>query len=203
MRHGDLALSPLTWAHVRLGWVEIIDSLKSLLETGTPMPPVDAIGGKFDASEIEADWHRQQAIAANSSVWDILGNDVGTPDEVDQLLSRAYAAAYHWARASGRTAANDARASWLLSRCCVVVGQPELALHHADQSMAAVRAGDLDDFDLAYAHEARARSMAALGRLDEAQVEHVAATSTTVSNADDREIFESDLSSEPWFDLPV
>ena len=32
--HGDLAQSPKTWANVEHGWVWILDSLKSLLETG-------------------------------------------------------------------------------------------------------------------------------------------------------------------------
>ena len=36
--HGDLAHSPLTWAHVKDGWVWIIDALKTLLETGRPLP---------------------------------------------------------------------------------------------------------------------------------------------------------------------
>ena len=36
--HGDLAYSPLTWAHVKDGWVWILDALKTLLETGHPLP---------------------------------------------------------------------------------------------------------------------------------------------------------------------
>ena len=199
--------------HVRLGWVEIIDSLKSLLETGEPMPSVDTTesgsgagnsAGGIDgntAAEITGGWHRQQAIEANNSVWDLLGDSVTTGDQVDDLLGRAYAAAYHWARASGTSVANAARASWLLSRCCAVVGHAEVALHHADQCMAAVRSGELADFDLAYAHEARARSLAALGRTDEALAERHAAMSTVVVDPDDRSIFESDAAAEPWFGL--
>lgn len=33
LRHGDLALSPKTWENVRLGWVRVIDGLKTWLET--------------------------------------------------------------------------------------------------------------------------------------------------------------------------
>jgi Activator of Hsp90 ATPase homolog 1-like protein len=36
--HGDLAYSPLTWAHVKDGWVWVIDALKTLLETGKSLP---------------------------------------------------------------------------------------------------------------------------------------------------------------------
>jgi uncharacterized protein YndB with AHSA1/START domain len=38
--HGDLALSPLTWANVKDGWVWILNGMKSLLETGHPLPRV-------------------------------------------------------------------------------------------------------------------------------------------------------------------
>ena len=34
-------MSPKTWESVRIGWVAILDSLKSLLETGEPLPSVD------------------------------------------------------------------------------------------------------------------------------------------------------------------
>ena len=38
--HGDLALSPLTWANVKDGWVWILNGMKSVLETGKQLPPV-------------------------------------------------------------------------------------------------------------------------------------------------------------------
>ena len=40
LRHGDLALSPKTWANVRLGWVAVIDGLKTVLETGESLPDI-------------------------------------------------------------------------------------------------------------------------------------------------------------------
>lgn len=126
-----------------------------------------------------------------------------TPDEVDDLLGCAYAAAHHWRRADRRGPEHAARASWLLSRTHAVLGQGELALHHADQCAATVAAAGLADFDLAYAHEARARALACLGHLDEAAVELAAARAVEVADAEDREIVESDLASDPWFGLTV
>ena len=146
----------------------------------------------------DAAMHRAQAIAANNSVWELL--DAESPD-VTELLSRAYAASYHWARAADRTAANSARASWLLSRCHVVCGHGELALHHADECAAVVAEAGLRDFDLGYAHEARARALAALGSDTEARVELDLAQSVEIADPDDRQIFEYDLSSPPWFGL--
>ena len=87
----------------------------------------------------QAELHRSQAVAANNSVWELLGDD--SPD-VTELLSRAYAASYHWERAARRGPENAARAAWLLSRCHVVLGNGDLALHHADECAAVVDCGD-------------------------------------------------------------
>ena len=142
--------------------------------------------------------HRAQAIDANNSVWELLDSD---PPDTTELLSRAYAASYHWARAADRTPANAARASWLLSRCHAVLGQAELALHHADECAVAVAEAGLQDFDLGYSHEARARALAALGRTDEASAELEAARAVEIADEHDREVFESDLAAPPWFGL--
>ena len=202
MRHGDLAMSPKTWESVRVGWVGILDSMKTLLETGEPLPPVDT-GERAGASEVEGKWHRMQGVAANNSTWELLDGRPLTDDEADDLLGRAYAATYHWRRAEGATAVNAARGSWLVSRCHAVLGHGELALHHARRSSAHVQeAGDLAaDFDHAYAHEATARALACLGRLDEARAELALANAVEIADPEDRAIVESDLKSEPWFGL--
>ena len=148
----------------------------------------------FDAAA-----HRRLAIDANNSVWELLDGRVHSADEVDELLSRAYAAAYHWQRAADRGPQNLARASWLLSRCHVVLGHGELALHHADRAAQVVADAGLRDFDLGYAHEGRARALACLGRLEEAAREFESARAVDVADADDREVFEGDLAAEPWF----
>lgn len=147
--------------------------------------------------------HRRVAVEANNSVWELLDGRVYTPTDVDELLARAYAAAYHWNRATDRGPANDARAAWLLSRCHAVLGHGDLALHHADRTLAVVDSAGLADFDLAYAHEARARALACLGRFDEANAELAAARAVPVAEADDRTLVESDIASEPWYGLSV
>ena len=38
--HSNLEHSPLTWENVKDGWVWILDSMKTLLETGQPLPRV-------------------------------------------------------------------------------------------------------------------------------------------------------------------
>jgi hypothetical protein len=149
----------------------------------------------------DAALHRRLGVEAFNATWELLDGREYTPEEVDEVLSRAYASFYHWQRAESRAPENDARGSWLLSRCHVVLGQGDLALHHADHCAAVTVEAGLVDFDLGYAHEARARALACLGRIDEAVVEYAAARSVDVADADDREIFESDLAAEPWFGL--
>src|SRR5215510_9658821 len=64
--HGDLAFSPLTWASVQNGWVWILDSLKSLLETGEPLPDETA-NAPEKVDDSNGQWHRSQAMEANNS----------------------------------------------------------------------------------------------------------------------------------------
>lgn len=205
LRHGDLALSPLTWEHVRLGWVEVIDSLKSYLETGEPLPAVDTADGPLDQSEIEGNWHRAQAIEANNSSWELLDGRNLTGDEIDELLERVYTAAYHWRRARGATVVNRARASYLISRAHAYCGHGELSLHHADRCSDLVSSApdDMADFDHAYAYEARARALACLGRTTEAGEMRRRAASVKIADEQDRAIVEADLAAEPWFGVPA
>lgn len=203
LRHGDLALSPKTWANVRLGWVQVIDGLKTLLETGESLPGVDIDDGPIDPADIEGNWHRAQAVTANNSTWQLLGSDDLSADEADDLLQRAYAAAYHWRRAGGAAPINAARAAWLVSRAHVVLAQGDVALHHARRcaELTGEAGDDAADFDHGYAHEAQARALACLGRHDEALVEYQAASACEVGDDDDRSIFRADLDAEPWFGL--
>ena len=201
--HRDLALSPKTSESVGYGWTWVLDSLKSILETGEPLPgraldpPVDA-GASDDA---EGEWHRRMGVDAFNSSWELLGRDGLSTEEADDLLGRAYTSAHHWRRAARRGSENDARGSWLLSRAHAVLGHGEAALYHADRCAEHVAAGGLADFDLAYAHEARARALACLGRLDEAATELATARTVPIADDDDRSILEGDLTAGPWYGL--
>jgi uncharacterized protein YndB with AHSA1/START domain len=207
--HRDLGLSPVTSSSVAAGWNWVLQSMKTLVETGEPLPgsaPSDDVASEAANTSIEdaaAEAHRKAGIDANNSAWELLGRDDLTPEEIDDLLGRVYAAAYHWRRAARRGPENAARASWLISRAHAVLGQGELALHHADQCLAATTAADLHDFDLAYAHEARARALACLDRFDEAAVELKAAHAVPIADDEDRSILVVDLASEPWYGLAI
>ena len=164
--HGDLARSPLTWAHVKDGWVWILDGLKTLLETGEDLPPATSGQGAV-IDDAAGDWHRAQGIECNNSLWDLIGTADRTAGDDEEMLRRAYSSAYHWQRAKGTGPANEARALYMLAKVHLLVGHAERSLHYADASLAQCQQFGLVDFDLAYAHEARARALRALGREDE------------------------------------
>jgi uncharacterized protein YndB with AHSA1/START domain len=189
--HGDLALSPLTWANVKDGWVWILNGMKSLLETGKQLPPV--ADDQDSAEAAEPDWHRAQGIEANNSLWELFDKADRTDANVEEMLRRAYAAAYHWQRAGGAGPQNEARADYMIAKALLFSGQPEAALRSADRCLAVCRDHGLTDFDLAYAHEARARALRALGREQEAAQAWAAATAVPIAEQDDRDIVAADF----------
>jgi uncharacterized protein YndB with AHSA1/START domain len=195
--HGDLAFSPLTWARVRYGWIWILDGLKTLVETGEDLPAIAEEDGPVgDGADIAADWHRAQGVECNNSTWEMIEAE-RTPENDEEMLRRAYASTYHWARAKGRKPENDARGQWLLAKAHLLAGLPERSLHYADTSMSLCKQHGLADFDLAYAHEGRARALRALGRDKEAMKEWDAAKAVPIADDEDREILEKDLAEGP------
>jgi len=195
--HGDLAFSPLTWANVRYGWVWILDGLKTLIETGEELPrATEGEQPNGDSDDVSADWHRAQGVECNNSAWEMIEAE-RTPENDEEMLRRAYASTYHWARAKGRTPANDARGQWMLAKVHLLAGLPERSLHYADICMRLTRENKLVDFDLAYAHEARARALRALGQESEAMTEWAAAKAVPIADDEDRTILEKDLAEGP------
>ena len=193
--HGDLAASPLTWASVRTGWPWVLDGLKTVIETGQSLPPLavepDAPVDALRA--VDGVWHRTQATSAHQETWELLDRETRTRDEDADLVACAFASAYHWARATGRTVANAARGDYLIAKALLAVGRPEAALDWADRCLLTCRDHGLDDFDLAYALETRARSLRALDRTEEAEVDWAAALAVPIADPEDEEWFARDV----------
>lgn len=199
LRHGDLALSPTTWLHVKLGWVGILDNLKTLLETGEPMGEVD--DETTDIPDVEGQWHRAQGIAANNSIWELLDGRELSADDGDELLARAYAAAYHWRRAARSGPINQARGAYMIAKAHIVLGQTDMALHAVGryETLLAAAGDDAADFDHAYLHEIRARAFGLAGRADESAAERELARTYPIADDEDRKIVHADLAAGPWF----
>ena len=115
----------------------------------------------------------------------------------DTPLRRAYASAYHWQRARGAGPANEARALYMLAKVHLVAGLPERSLHYADAGMTQCTTHGLVDFDLAYAHEARARALRALGREAEGLAAWAAAKAVPIADPEDLAIVEGDFADAP------
>jgi len=196
LEHGDLARSPLTWASVKDGWVYVLDGLKTVLETGEPLPPLPPeMAEMAELATLEdagGEWHRAQGIECNNSTWEMI-EAARTSENDEEMLRRAYASAFHWARAARREPANDARAAWLLAKVQLLAGQPGLSLRYADRCLALCQQHGLADFDLAYAYEARARALKALGDDIAAGESWERAKSVSIADAEDRAILGADL----------
>ena len=195
--HGDLARSPLTWAHTKAGWEWILDGLKTLLETGEALPAASVTFPDEAIVDAAGDWHRAQGVECNNSIWDLVSKDDRTAAEDEEMLRRAYSSAYHWQRARGAGPANEARALYMLAKVHLLTGQPARSLHYADAGLAQCVEHGLVDFDLAYAHEARARALRHLGREEEGLAAWAAAKAVPVVDPEDRDIVEADFADAP------
>lgn len=193
--HGDLAFSPLTWANVKDGWPYVLDGLKSVVETGRPLPPRAEGGPTTSAEFVEGAWHRRQAVEANNSVWDLIEAD---PFDPRATIRAAYAAAYHWDRVPTKTPENEVRALYMIGRAWLAAGKPALARDYGERCLAECAAHGIADFDLAYAHELSARALHALGLDDEARQEWEAAGGVPIANPEDAAVLDRDLSRSPW-----
>jgi len=144
--------------------------------------------------------HRRLGVELYNRTWTLIERDDRTPDEDDEMLHRAHASAYHWLQGP-HTAANRARSHWLCSRVHALTGQPEGALHHARRCLALIEghSGEMEDWDLAAAHEALARAHAAAGDAEEARrhLELARAETARIANPEDSKHIESDLDSIP------
>jgi hypothetical protein len=129
--------------------------------------------------------HRRLGVELYNGTWELIERLDRTPDEDDEMLHRAHASAYHWLQAP-HTAANRARSHWLCSRVHAVTGQAEGALHHARRCLALVEGHgeEMEDWDLAGAHEALARAHVAAGEVEEARRHLALARAETASIAD-------------------
>ncbi len=189
--HGDLAASPLTWSNVKDGWVWVLDALKTVLETGRSLPRA-TLATTTPEPPAEGDWHRRQGIEANNAAMDLLRRRRDAAGD-EELLRLAYAAAYHWERAAGARPETEVRAAYLVSRALTETGQAQRGLVSAERALTVCQEHGIGDFDLAYAHEARARALHALRRSDEAAAAWAAARAVDVADPEDRAIVEADF----------
>jgi hypothetical protein len=135
--------------------------------------------------------HRQLGVDLFNHTWTFLDKE-RTADEDDAMIHAAYASRYHWSRAS-HEAKHQARGEWQLSRVFAVLGRGEPAVYHGERCLEWCGRGEVEDSDVAFAHEALARAHKAAGN-DKAAERHkrLAREGDAIADLEDREHFEKD-----------
>ena len=146
------------------------------------------------AESLQPEEHRRLGIDLYNRTWTLMDSPG------DEMLHCAHASAYHWMQ-SGGTTANRARSEWLCSRVYALLGRSEAALHHARRCIELVESAsdEMEDWDLAAAHEALARAHLSAGETDEARrhLELAREETAKIAEEDDRKHIETDLASLP------
>jgi DNA-binding transcriptional MerR regulator len=142
------------------------------------------------SESLEAEEHRRLGIDLYNRTWTLMDSPG------DEMLHCAHASAYHWMQGGGTTA-NRARSEWLCSRVYSILGRPEPALQHARRCLELVESApdEMEDWDIAGAHEALARAHFVAGEMEEARRNYELAREDTAKIADpeDRKHIEADL----------
>jgi hypothetical protein len=142
--------------------------------------------------------HRRLAASLFNRTWDLMEKADRTPAEDDRMLHMAHASRHHWGEVG--TPANLSRGEWQCSRVYAVLGRVEPCLHHARRVLALCAEHGLDDWDLAFGHEALARGLALDGRREEARAEIERALAVPIAGEKDRALLLSDLATVPGID---
>ena len=130
-----------------------------LRDAGPTADQLRAKTARFAPVDLTAEEHRERGIETFNATWTFIGMPERGPEDDEAMIRTAYASAYHWSHAARREPVNDARGEWLLARVHTLASRPEGALLHAERCAAIVEADGIGDFDLAYAHEAKARKI--------------------------------------------
>jgi len=136
----------------------------------------------------------------NGHAWELLDQARRTEDDEALMLAAAYASLYHW-RLVG-TAANWQRGEWLIARVYAALGRAGDSRRHAEACRELTRAhpAAMEDFDLAFGHEAMARALVLAGETEQAREELrlAEAAGRAISDPEDRQVFFDCLTWGDW-----
>jgi hypothetical protein len=146
--------------------------------------------------------HHFMGIELNQQTWSLLENENRNEEDNSRMIAFANASLYHWKKSPEFKPINEQRGEWMISHVYAILNNGEWSLTHAKKCWTLTRQLNLSGFDLAYAHEALARSYAALGDSEKMNYNFLKAKSvgSGVANKKDQELFLSDLHKGPWFE---
>jgi hypothetical protein len=151
----------------------------------------------------EAEAHRHFAIQFNGMTWDLLDKADRTSEEDERMLYSAFASCRHWLEAG--TGMHHQRGEWMIARVYSVLGLGEAAVRHANRclDLTGQHAGEMADFDWAFAYEAVARANAVIGNRDKA-LEYIALAEEAgqaIVDQESKEIFFGGFNGGDWAGL--
>lgn len=146
---------------------------------------------------LDAATQRQLGVDLYNSTWSLIDKPDRTAAETDEMIHRAHASRWHWARVG--EAVNLARGEWLCSRVYATLGRGEPALWHARRCVEIDEAAGIADWDLAAAYEAMARASIVAGDRASGTLWKARALAAldTIVDADDRELIAHDIAALP------
>jgi hypothetical protein len=97
-----------------------------------------------------ARWHRWFAMDGNNRAWQIAELANRTPEDVQEMLHAAHAAAWHWSKVG--TPLNTARSLMLLGHVHGLAGSASIALDYATSSLSYFTSRESPDWEVAFAH---------------------------------------------------
>ena len=153
----------------------------------------------------EGKMHHYMGKQMNNQTWGLLSKTDRSEDDNEKMVYFAKASLYHWRKSSNYQPVNEQRGQWLISHVFAVLNHGDEALVHAETCMDITMNESLKGFDLAYAYECKARAYAALGMSEKMNKCFVNAKTSgkKIVKDEDRNLFFSDLHSDPWYECPV
>ncbi len=150
--------------------------------------------------ELDKATQRQLSVDLYNSTWTLIEKADRTVAETDEMIHRAHASRWHWARVGEPV--NLARGEWLCSRVYATLGRGEPALWHARRSVEineSMPPEARESWDLPAAYEAMARASFAAGDPASGALWKAKARASLedITDADDREPIAQDLATLP------
>lgn len=148
--------------------------------------------------------HEKLAKKCFNKTWELLEKADRTPEEDNDMTHTVHASRYHWgvlvANQQG-TALNLQRGEWQIARVYTVLEREDPALYHANLCLKITQDNNIEDFDLAFAHEALARASALAGNKKDYEKHLKLATEAgeKIKDKGDRDYFFEDLNAGKWF----
>jgi len=148
--------------------------------------------------------HEKLAKECFNKTWELLEKTDRTPEEDNDMIHTVHASRYHWgvlvANQQG-TELNLQRGEWQIARVYTVLEREEPALYHANLCLKITRDNNIEDFDLAFAHEALARASVLAGNKKdyEKHLKLANEVGEKIKDKGDRDYFFEDLKAGKWF----